>query len=115
MHGPSPSAPSHANVPSTPVIQVGRDDLELEAPDRPAKQARTRDVMALEERHEGLAHARMIVLYLRKAYRKTFVFSVLLHKKTKQRTNKASTLYILDSDVQSCCALCCSCFTPYVS
>ena len=31
MHGPSPSAPSHVNVPSTPVIQVGRDDLELEA------------------------------------------------------------------------------------
>ena len=52
MHGPSPSAPSHVNVPSTPVIQVGRDDLELEASERPAKQARTRDVMAVEEKHE---------------------------------------------------------------
>ena len=50
MHGPSPSAPSHVNVPSTPVIQVGRDDLELEASERPAKQARTRDVMAVEEK-----------------------------------------------------------------
>ena len=40
------------NVPSTPVIQVGRDDLELEASERPAKQARTRDVMAVEEKHE---------------------------------------------------------------
>jgi len=52
MHGPSPSAPSHVNVPSTPVIHVGRDDLELEASERPAKQARTRDVMAVEEKHE---------------------------------------------------------------
>ena len=52
MHGPSPSAPSHVNVPSTPVIQVGRDDLELEASERAAKQARTRDVMAVEEKHE---------------------------------------------------------------
>ena len=52
MHGPSPFAPSHVNVPSTPVIQVGRDDLELEASERPAKQARTRNVMAVEEKHE---------------------------------------------------------------
>ena len=49
MHGPSPSAPSHIGVPSTPVIQVGREELELEASDRPAKQARTRDIMALSD------------------------------------------------------------------
>ena len=52
MHGPSPSAPSHVDVPSTPIDQAGRDDLELEASERPAKQARTRDVMAVEEKHE---------------------------------------------------------------
>ena len=52
MHGPSPSAPSHVDVPSTPFDQAGRDDLELEASERPAKQARTRDVMAVEEKHE---------------------------------------------------------------
>ena len=52
MHGPSPSAPSHVDVPLTPIDQAGRDDLELEASERPAKQARTRDVMAVEEKHE---------------------------------------------------------------
>ena len=51
MHGPSPSAPSHVGVPSTPVVQVD-DDLNLEASDRPSKQARTHDVMAVREKHE---------------------------------------------------------------
>lgn len=49
MHGPSPSASSHIGVPSTPVIQAGREELEFEASDRPAKQARTRDIMALSD------------------------------------------------------------------
>ena len=40
------------DVPLTPIDQAGRDDLELEASERPAKQARTRDVMAVEEKHE---------------------------------------------------------------
>ena len=51
MHGPSPSAPSHVGVPSTPIVQVD-DDLNLEASDRPSKQARTHDVMAVKEKHE---------------------------------------------------------------
>ena len=51
MHGPSPSAPSHLGVPSTPITQVD-DDLNLEASDRPSRQARTHDVMALKEKHE---------------------------------------------------------------
>ena len=39
MHGPSPSAPSHVSVPSTPVIHVDGEELELEASTRPSKQA----------------------------------------------------------------------------
>lgn len=47
----SPSPFSHVRVPSTAVIQVGRE-LELEALEKPLKQIRARDMMAMSDIHE---------------------------------------------------------------